>query len=74
MIAPVRVEALFECYDGESAAYLNIVWFQDEFSATIATSIESIIIFSRYFSEIAVIVRIGHTNWNDPNIIDVDLM
>lgn len=40
---PVKVEALFECYGGESTTYLNIVWFQDEFSVTIARSIESVI-------------------------------
>lgn len=43
LMPPVKVEALFECYDSESTTYLNIVWFQDEFSVTITTSIESVI-------------------------------
>jgi len=43
LIPPVKVEVLFECYDGESTTYLNIVWFQDEFLATISTAIEGVI-------------------------------
>ena len=36
----VKVEALFECYEGEDGIYLNIVWFQDDFSTAIPSSIE----------------------------------
>ncbi|MCI0501796.1 MAG: hypothetical protein L0Y61_08660 [Epsilonproteobacteria bacterium] len=43
LMPPVKVEALFECYDSESTTYLNIVWFQDDFSATMATPIERLI-------------------------------
>ena len=43
LMPPVKVEALFECYDSKFTTYLNIVWFQDEFSSTISTSIERLI-------------------------------
>jgi len=35
VIPPVKVQALFECYDDEYFTYLNIVWFQNNFSLSI---------------------------------------
>ena len=32
LLPAVKAEALFECYDEEDSTYLNIVWFQDDFS------------------------------------------
>ena len=40
LLPAVKAEALFECYEGEDSTYLNIVWFQDDFSVTIPSSIE----------------------------------
>ncbi len=43
LLPAVNVEALFECYEGEESTFLNIVWFQDSFSATISSYIENVI-------------------------------
>ena len=39
----VKVRALFECYEGDDSTFLNIVWFQDNFSVTMPGSIEKTI-------------------------------
>ncbi len=41
LIPLVKVHALFECYDGKSNTYLNIVWFQEDFSVTIKNTVEN---------------------------------
>ncbi len=40
LLPAVKVEALFECYEGDDSTFLNIIWFQDDFSVTITSSIE----------------------------------
>jgi hypothetical protein len=43
LLPAVKAEALFECHEGEDSTYLNIVWFQDDFSTTMPSSIERVI-------------------------------
>lgn len=40
LLEPVKVHALFECYEGNYCSFLNIVWFQDDFSITIPGAIK----------------------------------
>jgi len=40
LLSAVKVEALFECYDGDESTRLLIVWFQDNFSTTVPRHIE----------------------------------
>ena len=40
LLPAVKVEALFECYEGEESTFLKVVWFQDDFSVAIPSSIE----------------------------------
>ncbi len=42
LLPPVKVQALFECYEGEESTFLNIMWFQNELSVQIP--IEEIIV------------------------------
>jgi len=43
LLPAVKVEALFECCDGDECTRLHIVWFQDDFSSIIPKDIESVI-------------------------------
>ena len=43
LLSAVKVEALFECYDGDECTRLPIVWFQNDFSTAISTYIENAI-------------------------------
>lgn len=41
LLPAVKVEALFECYDGDRNTFLHIAWFQDDFSEMSLSSIEN---------------------------------
>ena len=41
LLAAVKVEALFECYDGDECTNLLIVWFQNDFLTAIPRDIKN---------------------------------
>ncbi len=43
LLPVVKVETLFECYNGDESTFLHIVWFQDDFSVTISSFMENAI-------------------------------
>ena len=43
LLPAVKVEALYECYEGDECTRLHIVWFQDAFLVTMPSSIKDAI-------------------------------
>ncbi len=53
VLPPVKVQVLFECYDDEDLTYLNIVWFQNDFTLSIPTEIIQNTDWDKYACEVS---------------------